>query len=151
MPRPRKPTVLKLVAGTLRPGTTNPAEPNRPRGAPKAPSYLSVNERAAWDRFAAALLKMRVLTPDYWAALEQLACAYAEGVELRTVLREHGRTYETNGPSGRMIRPRPEVALLRAADRQVLLLLGRFGLTPSDASNVSAMPDPSADPDDEFR
>lgn len=151
MARPRTPTTLKLIRGTLRPGRTNPLEPVRPKGAPKAPTYLSLRERAAWDRFASDLLKMRVLTPDYWAALEQLACAYAEGQQHRAALREHGWTYETVGESGnRMIRPRPEVVLLRAADRQVLNLLGRFGLTPADNSHVSAMPD-SGNPDDEFR
>lgn len=152
MARPRKPTVLHLIDGTSRPARSNPNEPQRPLGAPEPPSYLSRSERAAWDRFAALLLDMKVLTADYWAALEQLACAYSEAQELRAVLRKKGRTYETKSENGSvMIRPRPEVALLRAAERTQLTLLGRFGLTPSDRPNVAAGPDPERNADDEFR
>ncbi len=73
--------------------------------------------------------------------------------ELPRVRGALGRLHVPDGERERQPhdRPRPEVALLRAADRQVLNLLGRFGLTPSDRSNVSASADPRSNPDDEFR
>jgi P27 family predicted phage terminase small subunit len=152
MGRPRRPTVLKLIDGTIRPADANPNEPRVPPGVPEAPAYLSKNERAAWDRFVEVLSKMRVLTTADFAALEQLACAFAEAKELRAFIRKNGRVYEMFTEHGaKMRRPHPELTLLAKADRQVINLLGRFGLTPSDRSNVVATPDRHSDPDDEFQ
>ena len=155
MARPRKPTHLKLVTGTLRKTRANPDEPKLPHGLPPRPRDLSPSERAAWDRFGATLTKMRVCTPEDFAALELLACTYAEVQDLTAYLRKNGWTYQTVStevPGGFMVRPHPEAALLRAARRFLLVMLGRFGLTPSDRPGVNAGPDPhSGDPDDEFK
>jgi phage terminase small subunit len=88
-----------------------------------------------------------------FAALEQLACAYAEAQELRAFVRKHGRTYDTINPKGSTLsRPFPQVRMLRDVERQVLLLLGRFGLTPADRPGVSAAAAAPGrrDPDNEF-
>lgn len=50
--RPRKPTVLKLVAGTLRKSRTHEDEP-QPDGdldLLKAPDWMSKTQKAVWDR-----------------------------------------------------------------------------------------------------
>lgn len=148
MPRVRTPQVIKLSAHRA---GINPRMPAPVLAAPPAPKHLAADERAAWDRFVATTLKMRVLTPDDWASLEHLACVYAEAQRLRAVLRKEGHTYSmTTGQGSVMIRPRPEVAMLRALGAELVSLYAHFGLTPADRANVSAAPNPEANPDDEF-
>jgi P27 family predicted phage terminase small subunit len=135
----RKPTQLKIIHGTFRPTRTNAAEPQLPPEAPPRPTHLSRGALAEWDRLADQLLGMRILTRVDGAALELLACAFAEARELESFLRKHGRTYQC----GVVIRPRPEVAMLQVKRREVARLLGLFGLTPTDRSRVNAAPPPS--------
>jgi P27 family predicted phage terminase small subunit len=147
MARIKTPTVLHLPSH--RPA--NPYEPKSPVEAPPVPAHLAPDERAAWHRFAATALKMRVLTADDWAALEHLACSYAEARRYRAVLRKQGRTYTTvSRNDSTMIRPRPEVAMLRTVNKELVGLYARFGLTPADRTNVKARPDPTTDPDAGF-
>jgi P27 family predicted phage terminase small subunit len=131
------------------------AEPRPALKAPKPPADLSPGERVAWDRFCAAALKLRVISEDDWAAMEQLAFYYSEAQTLREFIRKKGRTYNTTTYQGdTMVRPRPEVTMLREADRNMLNLLGRFGLTPADRAKVRATPGAqhknNTDPDNEF-
>ena len=90
---------------------------------------------------------MRILSPDDWAALEHLACVYAEAEALREIIRTKGHTYTTTTSKGAMVRPRPEVAQLRALAPELVSLYARFGLSPADRANVSAVPVPGSDPD----
>ena len=141
MARPRKPTQLKLINGTLRPGRANPDEPKLPFAIPDPPPYLSADERDAWEMFSASLTNLRIGSAADFAALEVLACNWATAQRMREVVRREGDTYETTTPQGcSMVRPRPEVAIANKADAMVLAMLSRFGLTPSDRSRVSSAP-----------
>ena len=150
MGRPRKPTHLKLVAGTAQPCRTNKAEPRPARARPSPPSYLTDRAKVAWGAVTVLLDGMGVLTEADGIALEGLCSAYADMQDARTSLASavrHGDkdlaapgalTYVTEGKAGPMIRSRPELALIADADRRVAMWLTKFGLTPADRSRVSS-------------
>jgi len=129
----------------------NPWAPQAVPAAPPMPTHLAPDEKAAYKRFAATALKMRVVTEDDWCALEHLAIIYAEAQRLRKVIRQEGSTYETRAQNGSLfIRPRPEAAMLRALGTELISLYARFGFSPADRLGVSAAPNPVTNADDEF-
>jgi P27 family predicted phage terminase small subunit len=162
MARPRKPTHLKIVAGTAQPCRTNKAEPKPERQRPSPPAHLSDRAKVAWGAVSVMLDRMGILTEADSLALESLCCAYADLVDARTSLKSavsHGDdelaaagalTYVTVGKAGPMIRSRPELALIADADRRVAMWLAKFGLTPADRSRVSATDAGEASPWDEM-
>ena len=150
MARPRKPTHLKIVAGTAQPCRTNSAEPKPARERPSPPAHLSDRAKVAWGAVSILLDRMGVLTEADTLALEGLCSAYADLVDARAALKlavPYGEgelaaagslTYITEGKAGPMIRTRPEMAVIADADRRVAMWLSKFGLTPADRSRVSA-------------
>ena len=169
MARPRKPTHLKVVAGTAQKCRTNLNEPKPLAGVPPVPRHLSARARAAWAQLSAIVNDMGVLTEGDPVALEMLCCAYVDVLEARaslagpltlniTVRAEDGtpiaappeilaeageRYYWTIGKSGPMRRSRPEIADIADGERRLAMWLAKFGLTPADRSRVSAAPQTS--------
>ena len=127
MARPRKPTHLKLVAGTAQPCRTNKTEPKPARSRPSPPDYLSAHAKVAWGAVSVLLDRMGVLTEADGLALEGLCSAYADLRDAHASLAlpvAHGAaelaragalTYVTEGKAGPMIRSRPELALIADA------------------------------------
>ena len=140
MARPRKPTQLKIVAGTAQNCRLNPDEPKPERGAPLAPSHLSPKARMAWKYVAKVLDDMGVLTQADAMALEGACECYADLRNAREALKARGKpTYEAPTDSGGlMIRAYPEVAMVSDADRRFKGWLAVLGMTPADRSRVSA-------------
>ena len=138
--RPRKPTHLKLVTGTLQNCRANKEEPTPQRGIPTAPAHLSAFAAAAWPHVSKVLDDMGVLSDADAIALEGLCEAYAELRRARAALQQLGSdTYETVGKDGNsMRRAYPEVAMMQDADRRLQSWLSKFGLTPADRSRVSS-------------
>ena len=140
MARPRKPTGLKVIQGTLRPCRANPNEPALPREIPAPPAHLGDRAKVAWGAVSVILDRMGLLTGADGLALEGLCATYAELVEARLALQDRGATSyvsETEGGSV-MHRPYPEVAMVADLDRRFRGWLMSFGLTPADRSKVSA-------------
>lgn len=158
MARPRKPTHLKVVAGTDQPCRTNKKEPKPKRERPSPPSHLSDKAKTAWGEASVILDRMGVLTEADGVALEGLCEALADLRAARASLAEPvyheyitadgatdtvkladagSLTYITVGKSGPMLRSRPEVAIIADADRRFAMWLSKFGLTPADRSRVS--------------
>ena len=175
MARPRKPTHLKIVAGTDRPDRRHKHEP-QPRGSRLAPpGKLSPRARLAWVKASRLLHEMGVLTVADSFALQALCEAISDEHEARTALAKRvtiqvpnpshdpenpaepptreqevaaagAITYVTTGKSGAMVRMRPEVAAIADADRRIGMWLAKFGLTPADRSRVGANPPPEENP-----
>jgi P27 family predicted phage terminase small subunit len=137
--RPRKPTALKLVTGTLRPDRFNSREPQPKRKRPVMPATLSAGAKKAWRQFAKLLDELGVLTTADTAALGNLCEAAADLETARAALAARpGLTYENVTAAGGVThRAYPEVALVRDAERRVHRWLAAFGLTPADRSKVS--------------
>lgn len=142
-----KPSSLKVLQGTQRPGRVNPAEP-KPMAIPlnqRPPAWLSDRGRRAWREILPILRRMGVVTVADPLALSMLADAVGEYIEARTVVIAEGATYWTEGQS-RMLRPRPEVAIASDAWRRAKQLLTEFGLTPASRGRVSGSPEKAEDP-----
>ena len=140
MARPRKPTAVKVLAGTAQNCRLNKDEPKPNRGIPLCPKHLSPIAKTAWKYVASVLDEMGVLTTADGMAVEGLCSAYAELREARAALAKRGSpTYETFTESGsKMYRAYPEVAMISDADRRYRTGLAAVGMTPSDRSRVSA-------------
>ncbi|MDO9711981.1 phage terminase small subunit P27 family [Paracraurococcus lichenis] len=138
--RPRKPTEIKVVTGTLQNYRANPNEPKPDRLVPMMPQHMSPHARAAWPYVCEVLDNMGVLTMADGIALEGLCEAYGDMRRGREALTRLGSdTYETVGKDGNaMRRAYPEVAMVQDADRRLQSWLSKFGLTPADRSRVSA-------------
>jgi P27 family predicted phage terminase small subunit len=146
--RPRKPTRLKVLEGTVRKDRRNPNEP-KPLRAPKrqvAPAWLNKDARVWWHRIRPLLVQMQVYTGADPVALGLLCDALAEYIAARQVLDDKGTTYETIGSTGTLIRRRPEWDIARDAWRRAKTMLTEFGLTPAARAKVAAGDVGPADP-----
>ena len=150
--RPKKPTSIKAIQGTLRPDRANKNEPKLDAQIPTTPSWLSPIAKNAFKEIAELLVDIRVITKADKKALEIMCDAYSEYRELRKVVIEHGPTFETTGVGGdTVIRARPEVAMSSDAWKRFNSQLQQFGLTPASRAKVNAMEkEPEQDPLKEF-
>lgn len=149
--RPPKPTQLKVLQGTDRPDRANPAEPKPAGGVPDIPVWLPVKARRYWKQLAPILDDMKVLTSADGTALALLASVLLEYVTAQAVVLKEGLTYESFTEHGRIIRPRPEVAIAADAWRRAWTAAAGFGLNPSARSKVNRVGDgPESDPAEDF-
>lgn len=146
------PTALKLVAGNPGKRAINKREPKPTRRLPACPRHLTKSAKLAWTKLAALLDRMGVITEADGFALERLCSCYAEILECRELITEHGAAYTTTSTAGeRTLRANPVVAMLGDADRRFRAYLLEFGLTPAARSKVHRL-DGADEPDplDEF-
>lgn len=155
MARPRKPTHLKVVAGTDQPCRTNKKEPKPERERPSPPAWISDHAKVVWGEACLILDKMGVLTGADVFALENLCESIADlkraraslardivvgtGPDAVVVARGGEETYVSVGKAGALVKSRPEVAMIADADRRVGNWLSKFGLSPADRSRVSTL------------
>ena len=100
MPRPRKPTRLKVLQAN--PGHLSKSqldldrEPQyKPaqRGALKPPTFLDAKGKAEWHRVAAELARIGLLQVVDRMALGCYCAAYSDLVKARQVIDKEGQTY----------------------------------------------------------
>lgn len=136
--RPRKPTHLKLVTGTERPGRKNKAEPKPSKGLPRAGEWLSPRSREIYGRLAAKFEMIGVgTTVDGWS-LELIADAMDLYQETRDYLSKFGTTYEAQTENGTIRRPHPEFAQAKDLRNFIFTALGAFGASPAARSKIVA-------------
>lgn len=85
MANPRKPTSLKVVAGTDRPDRNRPEAVDLPlvSGVPLAPDWLpNAHAIKEWDRLAPILHANKLLTEAGLSALGQLCALHGKTVQL---------------------------------------------------------------------
>lgn len=155
--RPFVPTALKAVNGTLNQTRQNWNEPKVQPEIPEPPGHLSELEKECWALFAKLLAPLGVVGATDVVAFELLAVTYAHHRRLAQAMRDASTfVYSPTKGSGKseriMLRARPEMGMLREADRQLLALLSRFGLTPADRQRVVSETGvcEEDDPEDEF-
>lgn len=105
--------------------------PKLPVVTPDKPAFLSDDAARAWGRLVQLIEPMRVFATVDGAALERMCETYALIIKLQREVRDHGVTYWSDGPSGRLLKMNPAVAALRAADALYKAYLVEFGMTPS--------------------
>lgn len=149
MPRPRKPTSLKVLHGTDRKDRANPAEPKPGTLSANAapPEWLGDRGQQAWADLLPILRKMGVLTTADPMAFALLCDALGEYMEARAWIQSNEDTYSVAGKDGALTwRKRPEVEIAQDAWRRAKTMLTEFGLTPAARSRVSGKVDEPTDP-----
>ncbi|MGB3042463.1 MAG: P27 family phage terminase small subunit [Xanthobacteraceae bacterium] len=149
--RPKKPTEIKELSGTLRKHRTNPDEPTGTRGWPPLPSFLSERAAEIFAETCRAMESMGTLAVE-WGDVIGAYAASQEEVEVYTaIIAEEGQTYTTTTQMGdTMHRARPEVAMRSDAMRRAQQFRSELGLGPASKSKVSAGKKHEANPYEEI-
>ena len=138
MGRPRKPTHLKIIAGTAQPCRLNPDEPVPSSHPPAPPAWLSHRATEIFHETTADMDRMGTLGMEWSSVIADYASCREE-VEICTgIIEDLGRVYTTQGQNGMMHRARPEVAMRSDAMRRAQVLRSELGLGPASKSKVSA-------------
>ena len=128
MARPIKPTALKVLKGTARPHRLNPREPKAtPYDPLDCPDHLDETTRRWWLYLAEHVAYLRVTTRADIPAFEQIVGML---VDVEKLKKQGVSTVKTR--------------------KLILDALGKFGMTPSDRSKVSALEEPEESALDEF-
>jgi P27 family predicted phage terminase small subunit len=126
-----KPTALKVLHGD-RPDRINHEEPLPPEGEITPPEELSDDARKVWDRLAPGLIGTGVLTAwdvDAFRITCEALARYHQATKL-----VNGSALLVQGPSG--FQPNPALKVQRDAEVTFAQYGARFGLTPSDRTQL---------------
>jgi len=152
--RPRKPTSLKALKGTLQPCRENKKEPKPKVELPEIPETLKGMDGGAWENLGRKLEAMKVISGMDQMAFELLCGVYAEYIGARRPLwvedvANPGKfiyepMYEVSitnkdGSTSEYMKARPEVAIVSDAWRRLEKMLSNFGLTPSSRSKIQTI------------
>lgn len=137
--RPPLPSATKALRGTLR-----KHRENGPNGggvivssAMIAPLDLSDQEVEHFRRIVSILIEQERASAHHVEAVVLLARTLANIERYSTVLAMEGDTFEKDGGrAGRILRPRPEVAMRSDAIRRAQSLLVDLMLTPASATRL---------------
>lgn len=125
-----QPAALKLLTGRAPGKDTAGREVKAPpafrRIAPKPPAWLSREAAAEWKRVTPGLTRLDLLKEEDRAALAAYCETWATFVDAQRALTKHGLTYDAK--QGTIARP--EVAIARAAAKELRAWANQFGLTP---------------------
>lgn len=141
-----KPTALKMLEGG-RADRINRNEPQPPADAVVAPDWLSVDARAVWDRLAPSLEAKGVLKSWDVDSFATLCCVVVESRDAHVDLAANGNrvtVVERELADGTIIyseRKNPNWQIAKEAAGMIVSLGGRFGLNPSDRSQLSIEPE----------
>lgn len=126
------------------------ATPPMPASAMIAPLHLSDLGQLMFGEIANMLAEGQRANP-HWAQHVALLAQRLEQIQRwQSVLEVEGDTYESMTKTGRIIRARPEVAMLSDAMRQAQSLMGELMLNPSAALRIADGHKPKAGEFDDF-
>lgn len=138
-----KPSNLKLIENTARPGRENVDEPKVAPALPAAPGFLSDPAREEWDRVVDELYNCGVLTNLDRAALAAYCQAYGRWVQAEMGLAKFAeKDRATFGimlktQSGNAIQ-NPLVGAANKAAADMVRYAAEFGMTPASRARVKA-------------
>jgi P27 family predicted phage terminase small subunit len=145
------PTAIKKLAGTYRADRANPNEPESIvlEKLPRCPAHLKGQTKEIWKRTGQRLITMRVLTEADLDAFEDYCRIRSQWQKAMDALEEYGLFVK--GREGQLQR-NPAQMIVNTLLPHVVAYQGKFGLTPSDRSRVSAVVQPveELDPFDEY-
>lgn len=137
--RPRLPTELKRLRGTLQPCRTPKDEPHPTVGVPPCPADLDRTERRRYAVLAAELVATGVLTLSDGDALAQLARAVVRVERLSRLVRKKGEFVQIDGVS----QLSAEAKALKDANEWLAKCNARFGRDPQARATVKAVAPPA--------
>lgn len=143
--RRRKEPALKALAGTARPDRENAVGEPAPVGAMICPLHLSDLAQLHFKNIAGILEEQQRASPHYAEHVALLAQRLEQIQRFQAVLETGGDTFTSESAKKvgetivvtRMIRARPEVAMLSDAMRHAQSLLGELMLNPAAALRIA--------------
>lgn len=149
--RPRKAPALKLVTGTFRKDRDGKVNDEVALGPMVAPLHLSEIAQRHFAAIAKVLEEQKRSSPHYAEHVGLLSLRLEQVQRFQAVLESEGDSYETKTAAGeRMVRARPEVAMLSDALRHAQSLLGDLMLNPAAALRIASGHKPEAGAFDDF-
>lgn len=135
MARPRKPTAIKKLQGTLQKCRTNNDEPQPATKLKQVapPSHLSKVAKDAWE-FAISQCPDGVLTSLDFAIFEMWCDTYARILDTEAILKEEGN-YVRNPDTG-ISYPHPALKQLEGLKYTLKYHATELGFTPASRSKV---------------
>lgn len=135
MARPRKPTAVKKLKGTLQPCRTNKLEP-MPETALRQispPGYLSDAAKALWV-FAVQQAPAEMLTSLDFSVMATWADTYAKIIDLEAEIKATGYTIIDDKGA---VKVNPAIKLQNELKMIMMRTLTELGFTPASRSKVS--------------
>jgi len=152
MARPRKPTKIKEIQGTLQPcrQVANEMQVAEVVELPNAPSFLNQEGADEWELVVSELSRIKML---HITDLSILAAYCNEMGTYHAIAKELGgnyteRTYDKDGKL-RASKIAPKYKVMQAALQNALKLASKFGFTPADRASLS-MPEQDKEKTDDF-
>ena len=153
--RKPKPTHLKVVQGNPGKRTLNTDEPQPEYTLPDPPDHLNEDARIEWDRTAAQLFRMGILSQADRGTLAAYCQAYGRWVQAERALAEmaqhdsrtHGLLIRTS--KGTAVQ-NPLVGTANKAKADMMRYAAEFGMTPSSRSRLSGNNGSGDNPFDAF-
>lgn len=134
-----KPTRVKILTGNPGKHPLNMHEPQPEPTVPDCPQELGPLARREWERMAAELSKLKILTALDRAALAAYCNAYALWAEATEAIQKYGTMVKS--PSGYPIQS-PYVSIANRQAEIMMRIASEFGFTPASRSWISARPQP---------
>lgn len=155
--RPKEPA-LKRLAGTDRPDREHAVGEAAPDGPMIAPLHLSELAQLHFGSIASILEQQKRSSPHFAEHVALLALRLEQIQRYQAVLEMEGDTYHTESAKKigerlvvtRLIRARPEAAMLSDALRHAQSLLGELMLNPAAALRIASGHKPEAGAFDDF-
>ena len=129
-----KPTRLKLLTGNPGKRPLNANEPRPQAIVPECPAELGSVARREWDRLAAELAPLRMLTNLDRAALAAYCGAYGMWAEATEAIQKYGTMVKS--PSG-FPQQSPYVAIANRQAEIMMRIASEFGFTPASRGRIS--------------
>ena len=152
MARPKKPTKVKELQGTLQPYRTekNEMKVSEIISMPSAPDFLNEQGAKEWELVTNELANIKML---HLTDLSVLAAYCNEMGTYNAIAQEMGgnyteRTYDKDGKL-RASKIAPKYKVMQAALQNALKIATQFGFTPSSRGSLS-MPEQDKEKTDDF-
>ncbi len=129
-----KPSRVKALTGNPGKRPLNPSEPIPIPCIPECPPELGPVARREWDRLAAELGKLRIMTELDRGALAGYCNAYSLWAEAIEAIQKYGTMVKS--PSGYPIQS-PYVSIANRQTELMMRIASEFGFTPASRSRIS--------------
>jgi len=129
-----KPTRLKVLSGNPGRRPLNADEPQPEPTIPDCPAELGPVARKEWDRLAAELASLKILTALDRAALAAYCNAYGLWAEAIQAIQKYGTMVKS--PTGYPMQS-PYVSIANRQAEIMMRIASEFGFTPASRSRIS--------------
>ena len=130
----KKPTAMKVLAGTYRKDRANLDEPLAKPAIPSCPRFVVGEARKEWRRVSRLLFAMGVLSEIDRSALAAYCQAWAQWVDAEQKLAKTGMLVSVEG----VVRISPTWQAANQSREQMRAYLTEFGMTPASRARVRA-------------